>query len=185
MSQRKPDGTELDAELFDQGLIKEPLDALEQLIDELPQVLADMPLEFLLDCKRRVDARIDAEPNQEAFNMSDPHGRRLRCWVDIRDRLVAETNWQRSKPSKESSSTQGDKKSLRPGAEKQHPVSARRTIVKQNPGIPGKELCEILDRESIRLPKRWAEAGFKTWVEAWREREQQIQVIFSKDRRSS
>jgi hypothetical protein len=185
MSQQRPDGPDLDAELLDQGLVKESIGELEQFIDDLPQALADKPLEFLLDCKRRVDARIDAEPNKAVFNMSSPHGRRVRCWLDIRDRLVAEINWQRSQQAKESASRPRDKKSLRPGAEKQHAVSARRTIVKQNRGVPDKELCEILDREFIRLPKGWTEAGFKTWVEAWREREQKIHVIFSKDRHSS
>jgi hypothetical protein len=175
----------LDAEIFDQGLVKESIGELEQFIDDCPQALADKPLEFLLDCKRRVDARIDAEPNKGVFSMSTPLGRRVRCWVDIRDRLVAEINWQRSKQPKESASRSRDKNSLRPGAEKQHAVSARRTIVKQNRAISDKELCEILDREFIRLPRGWTEAGFKTWVEAWRERQQQIHVIFSKDRRSS
>ena len=52
MSQQRPDGPDLDAEIFDQGLVKESIGELEQFIDDCPQALADKPLEFLLDCKQ-------------------------------------------------------------------------------------------------------------------------------------
>ena len=72
----------------------------------------------------------------------------------------------------------------RSGAQKDHRVSARRTFVRQNWDVPDQELCEMLDREKIALPKRYSEAGYKTWLDAWRERKSRIQVIFSTDRYS-
>ncbi len=105
--------------------------------------------------------------------------------------LEAELQRRRPKASKSDVSVQSasgrgaDKASPQPGAEKQHMVAARRVIVRRQRDLSDKDLCALLDREHIGLPKPWQTAGFKTWTEVWPTKKRYIHVIFSKDRNSS
>lgn len=181
MDDEQPESTETLGEAFDRWLIEEPLEKLESFIEEAPQLLSSKPLkslEFLRDCKARVDARLAAEPETKVFSMSH----RIRCWAEISERFEAEINW-RTTQATQIASVQ-DKKVLRSGAQKDHTVAARRVVVRQNGDVSDQELCEILDREHIALPRDWQNGDLKGWSDAWRERKSRIQVIFSKDRTS-
>lgn len=175
---------EAKASLFRRFLIEASESELQELIDDAPQLFSNQPLALLRELKALVDARLGAEPDTKVFSLSDTHVVRLRCWDRIADRLEAEIKW-RSGGSAPNASGRLAESPARPGAEREHAVAARRTIVRQNPGVPHKELCKLLDHESIRLPKRWPEEGFRTWTDAWRTRRRRIHVIFSKDRKPS
>jgi hypothetical protein len=172
--------TETPGEAFDRGLIEDPLAELEEFIAGAPQLLSTKPLEFLRDCKARVDARLNAEPVRRVY-MGRPHEIRVIRWREIADRLEAEINWRTARETQNASGHH--RKALRRGAQKEPAVAARRTIVRQNAEVTDKELCQILDRENIALPRRWEGAGFKTWSTAWTARQREIHVIFSKDRK--
>jgi hypothetical protein len=192
MTQRQRELPEIDGEGFDGWLIAAPLADLEEFIREAPQALAAKPLDFLSDFKARVDARLAAEPHKRAFSMSDPHEIRVLRWMKIAEKFAAEIAWRTARSTEGMSEQHEDRKvrtavrdkPTRSGPQKDHWVSARRTVVYQNGGIPDKELCGILDREKIPLPKGWLEAGYKTWSDAWRDRKSRIHVIFSRDRKS-
>jgi hypothetical protein len=67
--------------------------------------------------------------------------------------------------------------------ERSNPEIARRVaLICCNPNVPAKEICEILDREKETLPVKWRAAGFKSWVQAYRDRNYRgrIQTLFSK-----
>jgi len=174
------------ADQFERWLLEAPEPDLQECIDTSLQSFStpSLSIELLRECKARIDARLAAEPDKKVFCMSDPHEVRLNYWRTIAERLEAEINFRCARLA-QNATKRLVKNPVRPGAGKEPAVAARRTVVRQNPGLPGKELCELLDHKGIHLPKRWPEAGFKTWVEAWRERQRQIQVIFSKDRNSS
>ena len=187
MFRQRPEDPETNADLFDlfdRWLLDAPESELQELIDNSPHWFSTQPLEVLREYKARVDARLAAEPDKKVFSMSDPHEVRLLYWDKIADRLEAEINY-RSLRSVASTSGGNAGTRVHPGAKEDPTVAARRTIVRQNPGLPDKELCQLLDHEGIRLPKDWPEAGFKTWTEAYRSRNRRIHVIFSKDRTSS
>jgi hypothetical protein len=192
MTERQPELPEIDGEGFDRWLIKASLVDLEEFIAEAPQALPDKPVDFLRDLKERVDKRLAARPHTRFFSMSDPQEIRVVYWMKIADMFEAEINCRTAR------STEGMPEQLEDGkvrtavrdkpscsgAQKDHWVSARRTFLRQNRGVPDQELCEMLDREEMPLPKSYSEAGYKTWSDAWRERKSRIQVMFSKDRNS-
>jgi hypothetical protein len=64
-------------------------------------------------------------------------------------------------------------------------VARRAALVRSNPHVPTDETCEILDRESVALPEKWQEAGFRKWIETYRNPKYRgrIDTMFAKDRR--
>jgi hypothetical protein len=191
VTQRQPELPEIDGDGFDIWLIQAGLEELEEFIVEAPQALSAKPVDFLRDFKARVDARLAAEPHKRVFSGSDPHEIRVFLWMRIAERFDAEINWRTARSTEGMPEQLEDRKvraavhnkPSRSGAQKDHWVAARRIIVCQNRGVPDQELCEILDREKIPLPKDWLDDGYKTWLDAWRERKSNIQVLFSKHRR--
>jgi hypothetical protein len=92
VAREQPESTETLGEAFDRWLIEAPVAELEDFIAEAAQLLSSKPLkplEFLRDCKARVDARLAAEPETKVFSMSH----RIRCWEEIAERFEAEINW--------------------------------------------------------------------------------------------
>jgi hypothetical protein len=170
MPDKQPETPETDAELvehFDRWLVEASPSDFEEFITQAPQGFRTKSLEFLRELKARVDARLAAEPVNWVFSMSDPHEIRVSYWYKIADRFEAEINFHSIVSPQDASGSVADKP-FRPGAERQPMVAARRIIVLQNHGISDHELCELLDRERIPPPKGWPEAGFKTWVDAYR-----------------
>ena len=186
MPQEQPENSEREADHFERWLLEAPESELQECIDTSLQSFSTpvLSLELLRECKARIDARLAAEPDKTVVCMSDPHEVRLRYWCTIAERLEAEINF-RCMRLAQNASVRLVKNPGRPGAAKDPAVAARRTIVRQNVGLSCKDLCALLDREGISLPIPWREAGLKTWVEASHTRQRQIQVIFSKDRKSS
>jgi hypothetical protein len=168
-------------EAFDHWLVEASPSDFEDFISQAPQRLRHMTPELLREHKAWVDARLTAEPESRVFG-GEPHDIRVGYWGRIADRFQAEINWRNAQTTQIASAR--DKKALRPGAQKDHTVAARRVIVRQNLDVSDREVCEILDRERISLPKDWPDDGYKTWLAAWDERKERIQVIFSKDRKS-
>lgn len=186
-SKRKP---QTKADLFDRILLEASEFDLQELVENAPRWFADHPLELLREYKFLVDTRLGAEPETKVFYRDDPHEVRVRYWHRIADRLAAEINL---RSSRETQNGQGamatrpqhediSKFAKSAGATKDHGVAARRVLVSNNRDASDHELCEILDRERISLPRRWSERGFKGWAHAWSKQKRQIHVIFSKDR---
>ena len=81
---------------FDGWLVEAPLRVLEEAIAEARRALASKSLEFLHECKARVDRRLDARPERKVFSF-DP---RISCWYDIADALEEEINFRSGKSPK-------------------------------------------------------------------------------------
>jgi hypothetical protein len=66
-------------------------------------------------------------------------------------------------------------------------VAKRRTLVRSNPKVPAKEMCEIFHREKVPLPEKWQEAGLKSWPQAYADSKyrKRVKVLISKDRHPS
>jgi hypothetical protein len=142
MSDHQPETPDTDPELlreFDRILIEAPLAELEEFIAEAPQLLAlsarpPKSLEFLRNCKARVDARLSAEQEQNVFSMSDPHQIRIRCWEDIAGRFEAEINFRSGKS---------------PQSQTEHPHAQNSTTTARN--------FESGSASSGALPRSWEE----------------------------
>ena len=182
MSPQQPEDSEIDMSEFGRMLLDASESDLQEVVDAALRLFSTPKVELLRECKALVDARLAAEPESRVFSISDPHVIRLRQWREISERLAAEINF-RSGRSTKNASVRLAENPVRPGALRDPAVAARRTVVRQNTSIPDKELCDLLDRAAIRPPRRWLEAGFPTWAEAWRTRQRQIHEIFSKDRK--
>jgi hypothetical protein len=65
-------------------------------------------------------------------------------------------------------------------------VAKRRSLVRSNPNTAAHELCAILDRNGVRVPFKWQDAGFNEWTKAYKNPEyrSRIDVLVSKDRTS-
>jgi len=63
-------------------------------------------------------------------------------------------------------------------------IAKRRAIVKSNPKLSVKELCEIFDQRQIPLPRRWKDAGIEWWTKAYHQGRFRGRVhnLVSKDR---
>lgn len=48
-------------------------------------------------------------------------------------------------------------------------VADRRHVVRSHPNVPAGEMCDILDRERVPVPAKWADAGFTTWAKAYKD----------------
>jgi hypothetical protein len=184
VSQEQPEDLETRASLFGRLLIEGTESELQEFIAVAEQELSTQPMELLVRCKVLVDARLAAEPERKITYMDDPHQIRVRYWNTIADRLGAEIKF-RTAGSSQNAPTRRGKNKARRGPEKDPAVAGRRLLVQQNADLSAKELCELLDRERILPPPDWQLAGLNTWVEAWRKRKSNVQVIFSKDRKQS
>jgi hypothetical protein len=65
-------------------------------------------------------------------------------------------------------------------------VAKRRALVRSNPGLSASEMCEIFDRERVPPPSKYVMAGFKSWLQAYKDSnyKSKIQILVSKDRRN-
>jgi hypothetical protein len=65
-------------------------------------------------------------------------------------------------------------------------VAKRRALVRGNPDLEAREMCQLFDHEYVPLPLKWRGAGFRSWAEAYQgpEIRSRIHVLISKDRRS-
>jgi len=63
-------------------------------------------------------------------------------------------------------------------------IAERRAVVKSNPRLSAKELCEIFDHRQIPVPKRWKDAGIEWWSKAYHQSRFRGRVhdLISKDR---
>jgi hypothetical protein len=64
-------------------------------------------------------------------------------------------------------------------------VAKRAVIVRSNPSASADEMCAIFDRENVPLPRKWLDAGFSTWIKAYKNSSyrSRIQTLISKNRR--
>ena len=63
-------------------------------------------------------------------------------------------------------------------------TAKRRAIVKSNPNLSAKELCEMFDHHRIPVLRRWKDAGIEWWMQAYRQRRfiGRVHGLVSKDR---
>ena len=63
-------------------------------------------------------------------------------------------------------------------------VAKRRAIVRSNPNLSAKELCELFDHRQVSIPRRWKDAGIEWWTKAYHQRRfrGRIHGLISKDR---
>jgi hypothetical protein len=181
VSEQQPEDLETRVREFGRFLTEGTESELQEFIDEAPPELPDQPMELLVGFKALVDARLAAEPERKIIYRDDPHQIRLRHWNTIADRLEAEINF-RTGRSPQNAPARLTKSQGRRGPEKDHEVAGRRVLVRQNTDLSDKELCELLDRRGVSVPKGWPEEGRKNWTEAYLSRSKRIHVIFSKDR---
>lgn len=182
MVDQQPETGETLGEAFDRWLIEASPADFEQFLAEAPQLLSTKPVEFLRDCKARVDARLAAEPEKRVFSMSGPHEVRLVYWDKIAERLEAEINWRSRKspgrPANSVRSARGDDPE----------VAKRRSIVKANRPQSAKELCKLFDFHAVCLPRDWQD-GFavKSWVDAYNNQnlKHSIQSLISRDKKAT
>jgi hypothetical protein len=162
MTQRQPELPEIDGEGFDRWLMEALPENLREFIAELPQALSDRSLDFLHDFKRRVDARLAAEPHNRFFSMSDPHEIRVHCWTKIAERFQAEIDL---RSGKSASAVRGESEVRGEDPE----VAKRRSIVRKNRTKSSQELCRLFDFDRVLLPRDWqGEFPVKSWDEAYR-----------------
>lgn len=66
-------------------------------------------------------------------------------------------------------------------------VAKRAVLARANRNTPAGEMCEIFDHSNVRLPAKWLDAGFRTWIEAYRNSgyRSRIHTLISKDRRKN
>jgi hypothetical protein len=63
-------------------------------------------------------------------------------------------------------------------------VAKRRALVRSNPNVPAHEMCEVLDTYGVALPRRYLEAGFRSWRKAYLSKQHRgrIDTLISKDK---
>jgi len=85
----------------------------------------------------------------------------------------------------ERDSKHGKSGALKADAKYDPEVKKRSVLVRNNPGIPAREMCEIFDRMRVPLPSKWEGAGFRSWVRAFSDPnyKPRIDVIISKHKR--
>ena len=66
-------------------------------------------------------------------------------------------------------------------------IAKRRAILKLNPNLSVKELCEVFDHHKIRVPRQWKDAGIECWANAYHQRRfrGRVHSVVSKDRARS
>jgi hypothetical protein len=62
-------------------------------------------------------------------------------------------------------------------------VAKRRAIVRSNPNLGARELCELFDHRHAPVPRRWKDAGIEWWTKAYQSRFRgRVQNLISRDR---
>jgi hypothetical protein len=63
-------------------------------------------------------------------------------------------------------------------------VAKRRALVRSNPNVVAHEMCDLLDSHSVELPRRYLEAGFRSWRKAYLSKKHRggIDTLISKDK---
>ena len=63
-------------------------------------------------------------------------------------------------------------------------VAKRRAIVRSDPNLSARELCELFDHRQVPVPRRWKSAGIEWWTKAYQQRRfrGRVQALISKDR---
>ena len=63
-------------------------------------------------------------------------------------------------------------------------VAKRRAIVRSNPNLSARELCELFDHRQVPVPRRWKDAGIEWWTKAYHQSRfrGRVQDLMSKDR---
>lgn len=63
-------------------------------------------------------------------------------------------------------------------------VLKRRAIVRSNPNLSTRELCELFDHHQVPVPKRWKDAGIEWWTKAFHQSrfKGRVHNLVSKDR---
>ena len=174
MTHQKDETPETDGELFDRLLIEAPTSEFEEFIANAPDWLRTKSMEFLRECKTRVDARIAAEPNKMVFSLANPHEVRVNCWYQIAERLEAEITFRTGKSNAKVAALL----STRSGDPE---IAKRRSIVKANRTKSAKELRKLFDFQGVPLPSNW-EA--ESWTEAYLNKtlRHTIQSLISRDK---
>jgi len=55
-------------------------------------------------------------------------------------------------------------------------VAKRRAIVRSNPNLSAKELCELFDHRQVPVPRQWKDAGTEWWTKAFHQRRFRVRV---------
>jgi hypothetical protein len=62
-------------------------------------------------------------------------------------------------------------------------VAKRRAIVKSNPNLSARELCELLDHSQVPVPRQWQDAEIEWWTKVYKSRFRgRLQGLISRDR---
>ncbi len=62
-------------------------------------------------------------------------------------------------------------------------VAKRRAIVRSNPNLSARELCELFDHRQVPVPTRWKDAEIEWWTKAYQSRFRgRVRSIISQDR---
>jgi len=63
-------------------------------------------------------------------------------------------------------------------------IVKRRAILKSNPNLRVKLLCEVFDHHKIPVPRQWKAAGIECWTTAYHKRRfrGRVHSLVSKDR---
>lgn len=63
-------------------------------------------------------------------------------------------------------------------------VAKRRAIVRSNPNLSARELCELFDHRQVPVPRRWKDAGIEWWTKAYHQSRfrGRATTLISKDR---
>lgn len=63
-------------------------------------------------------------------------------------------------------------------------AAKRRAIVKSNPNLSARELCELFDRLRVPVPRRWKDAEIEWWTKAYHQSRfrSRVQTLISNDR---
>jgi len=63
-------------------------------------------------------------------------------------------------------------------------VAKRRAIVRSNPNLSIRELCELFDDHRIAVPRLWKDAGIEWWTKAFHQSFFRVRIhnLVAKDR---
>jgi hypothetical protein len=139
-------------------------------------------------------ARLRPEVNNQyeiEARMLEHRNAKIVAPVDAKRRLKVSPEWQKHQDllmaasSSDSSAKSVENKPARRKPERDNPeVAKRAALVRTNPNIPAKDMCEIFDREGVPLSAKWLDARLKTWSEAYKNPRyrSRIHTLISKDR---
>ena len=62
-------------------------------------------------------------------------------------------------------------------------VAKRRAIIRSNPNLSARELCELFDHRRVPVPSGWKDAGIEWWTKAYQSRFRgRVYNLISRDR---